>query len=69
MLVGLIYEFEMNSREQILVWVFMAVLIGETATWAGPPRSRPWHRVLVAAMVTGTLILIPVLAFGAGAFG
>lgn len=66
---GLIYAFAMSGQEQTLLWILTAVLIGEIATWAAPPRTRPRHHALIAAMVTGTLILIPVLAFGLGATG
>lgn len=66
---GLIYTFAMSGQEQTLLWILAAVLIGEIATWAAPPRTRPRHHVLVAAIVTGTLILIPIFAFGPWATG
>ena len=61
-----VYAFELSARDQTVLWLFLAVLIGELATWVGPRRARPWHQALVAMVVTGTLVLIPVIAVGPG---
>ncbi|TDU03278.1 hypothetical protein EDD99_1697 [Streptomyces sp. 846.5] len=65
---GLISDILLNGRDVILLWLLAAVLIGEIATWAAPKGTRPWNHALVAVTVSATLVLIPVLAFGPGAF-
>ncbi|MHA6761086.1 hypothetical protein [Streptacidiphilus sp. PAMC 29251] len=63
---GFIYAFEASARQQTVLWFLAAVLIGEIATWAAPRRARPWNHILVAVTVTGTLVLMPFMAFGFG---
>jgi hypothetical protein len=63
---GYVYAFELSERQQTALWLLTAVLIGEIATWAAPRRARPWHHIVVATAVTGTLVLIPLLALGPG---
>ena len=53
----------LTGTQLAFAWLFTALLVGEIATWAAPRRTRPWRLGLIANLVTGTLILWPLLTF------
>jgi len=62
------YELPLSGQDFTLLWLLMAVLIGELATWAAPRGTDPRTQVLVATGVSTVLVLMPLLALASAFF-
>jgi hypothetical protein len=60
----------LTGTQLVFAWLLIALLIallsGEIATWAAPRHTRPWHLGVIAMLVTGTLMLWPLLTLSLG---
>jgi hypothetical protein len=61
-------DIPLTGEQFAFAWLLLALLIGEVATWAAPRRTRPWRLGLVANLVTGTLLLWPLLTLAPASF-
>jgi len=57
----------LSGTQLVFAWTLVALLTGELATGAAPRATRPWRLGLIANLVTGTLMLWPMLILTAPA--